>query len=133
MPGADSRFSDGWFYPGDVGSLSPDGVLSIAGRADNVVNFGGVKTTLEFVETELSRAPAVKDLAAVATIGGQGVKRVVAFVVAAGGWSEEAFLQYCRAHVDKAFWPAKLVMLTGLPLLPNGKIDRQRLATLIPS
>lgn len=131
--GADSPFSDGWFYPGDVGTLSAKRVLSIAGRKDNVVSFGGVKTTLESVETQLARAPGVGDLAAIAIAGENEVNSVAAFVVAGGGWSETAFWDDCRARLDKALWPAKLVMLAELPRLTNGKIDRRKLASLVPA
>ena len=38
-----SVFRDGWFYPGDLGTLSADGLLVIAGREQAVLNLGGDK------------------------------------------------------------------------------------------
>ncbi len=32
---------DQWFYPGDIGSLTTDGVLCLAGRSSDVINRGG--------------------------------------------------------------------------------------------
>src|SRR5262249_51118036 len=55
----DVSFDGKWFYPGDLGILSADGVLSIMGRQDNLVNLGGVKTTIEAIEAELLAAPGV--------------------------------------------------------------------------
>src|SRR5262249_33960839 len=39
----DKSFRDGWFYPGDLGVLGLDGMLTIEGRTDEVMNFGGEK------------------------------------------------------------------------------------------
>src|SRR5262249_7763794 len=36
-------FRDGWFYPGDIGSLNSDGLLAVAGREQAVLNLGGDK------------------------------------------------------------------------------------------
>ena len=121
-----SHFKDGWFYPGDIGSVS-SGVLSIAGRKDHVVSFGGVKTTLETVEAQLMHAPAVKEIAVVPVSGATEVKKVQAFIVPAEGWSEKAFWDYCHAKVENTFWPVKIAVLASLPRVASGKVDRQRL------
>jgi len=36
-------FRNGWFHPGDLGRMLPDGLLCVAGRIDEVMNLGGVK------------------------------------------------------------------------------------------
>ena len=36
-------FRGGWFYPGDMGVLSPEKVIHLKGRADDIINFDGVK------------------------------------------------------------------------------------------
>mgnify|MGYP003353367339 CR=1 FL=1 len=38
-----AAFRDGWFYPGDLGTLTDDGRLRLAGRSSEIVNAGGVK------------------------------------------------------------------------------------------
>ena len=50
--GDDPHFEDGWFYPGDIATLSPDRMLTILGRNDNVVNLGGVEivAALQFLQ-----------------------------------------------------------------------------------
>lgn len=43
-PDATARaFKDGWFYPGDLGFIRPDGGLTLTGRESEVLNAGGVK------------------------------------------------------------------------------------------
>ncbi len=39
-----------WYYPGDIGRLTDNGVLCIAGRREDVLNRGGVKLATTDVE-----------------------------------------------------------------------------------
>lgn len=56
----DAVKGDGWFYPGDIGRLDPDGPLIVTGRADEVINCGGVKFTPEIVEENIRRHPKLR-------------------------------------------------------------------------
>ena len=38
-------FRDGWFYPGDIGSLNVEGLLIVTGRQQAVLNIGGDKVS----------------------------------------------------------------------------------------
>jgi acyl-coenzyme A synthetase/AMP-(fatty) acid ligase len=129
--GTDAHFDGEWFYPGDLGSLSPDGLLSIAGRQDNVVNLGGIKASLEAIEEKLRAAPAIADVAAIPAPDEAGINRVVALIVPGEAWSEPAFWNYCRANVDRNFWPVRIVLAKDLPHGPSGKIDRRLLPSLV--
>jgi acyl-coenzyme A synthetase/AMP-(fatty) acid ligase len=60
-PGAaPSRFRDGWFYPGDVGKVTSDGLVFVEGRADDIVNLGGHKYALPLIDAGLESHPAVR-------------------------------------------------------------------------
>ena len=52
-------FRDGWFYPGDVGTLNADNLLVIAGREQAVLNLGGDKISPEAIELVLSQFKGV--------------------------------------------------------------------------
>jgi enterobactin synthetase component F len=118
-------------YSGDQGLVSPDGLLSIFGRDSNVVNLGGPKTTLEAIETRYADAPGVAAVAAMVAADTMGVSRLVAFVVPSEGWSEPEFWQYCRMKVAPEFCPKRLVVVPSLPRVATGKVDRQKLPTLL--
>ena len=124
-------FAADTFYPGDQGYVAPNRMLSIFGRDNNVVNLGGVKTTIEQIDAHLSGAPGVAELATVLIDDGIGIKRTVAFVVPAAEWSERAFWDWCHRHVAREFWPFKLVASQRLPRGATGKVDRQRLSHLL--
>jgi len=126
----DAYFDGEWFYPGDFGQVSSQGLLSISARQDGLINVGGVKTSFESIEAKLHGAPGVKDFAVVSIADDLGVNRIVTLVVPAAGWSEAAFHGYCRGKLERAFWPVKVVTRTEIPRGPSGKIDRQLLPTL---
>ena len=67
-----SYFRDGWYYPGDLGTMDEDGALRVLGRTDDLMNIGGVKYLPSEIETLVLRCEGVSDAAAFA---GQGCAR----------------------------------------------------------
>lgn len=125
-----SSFEGDWFYPGDIGSLGADGLLSVLGRENNLINIGGYKTTLEAIEAEMSSAPGVSDMAAMAIPDGLGVSRVAVAIVPKNTWSEKAFWAYAHGILTPAFRPIRILPTKAIPRSQNGKIDRRALADL---
>jgi acyl-coenzyme A synthetase/AMP-(fatty) acid ligase len=123
-------FVDGWFRPGDIGCVSADNRVRILGRADNTVNLGGAKTTLEAIDQQLSAAPGVRELAVVTSPDVHGVPRIICAVVPTDSWAEERFFSFCREQVRPSYWPTRIEVLQKLPRTSSGKIDRTQLATL---
>ena len=83
-------FKDGWFYPGDVGFLSEDGVLVLGGRASEVMNFGGTKVSPEKVESAALATAGVTDAAAFVMAGPHGMPVLWVAVKTGPGFSEVA-------------------------------------------
>ena len=46
-------FKDGYFYPGDLGIISPDGRLALQGRVTEVINISGIKVPAGPIEETL--------------------------------------------------------------------------------
>jgi acyl-coenzyme A synthetase/AMP-(fatty) acid ligase len=65
-----------WFYPGDIGWLTADGVLCIAGRKDEVLNRGGVKLSMTDFEDFFRSCPGVTDAGVCSVIGALGFEEV---------------------------------------------------------
>ena len=82
-----ARFSaDGWFVTDDVGHVTHDAdgpLLEVLGRADAVINTGGVKVDPVAVETLLRAHPAVTDAVVVGIPDAEWGERAVAVVVPA--------------------------------------------------
>ena len=124
-------FDGGAFYTNDLGSVAPDGRVTLQGRSSNVVNLGGDKATIERIELHYAKAPGITDLAAVPVRDGFGITRLVAIVVPNDQWSEQKAWEHFRANLPRNFWPTKLIVVLGLPRGGNGKVDRARLEPLI--
>jgi acyl-coenzyme A synthetase/AMP-(fatty) acid ligase len=56
---------DGWFYPGDIGYIDDEGLLVVTGRADEVINIGGVKFAPEIIEDRIKAYQGLDDAAVV--------------------------------------------------------------------
>ncbi len=122
-------FPGGWFRPGDLGSLSLDGVLTIAGRADDVVNLGGVKTNFEAIEKTAMDCPGVIDAGACALADADGVQR--AFVAVSSGPGFDA--PTLRRRLSDSAEGARIgvVVLDAIPRNGAGKILRGELTDLV--
>lgn len=116
------------FFPGDVGSINKGGHLIIHGRADNVINIGGTKTTFELLEQMLLAAPGVRDCGVVCQRDQLGINRITAVLVLDPFWDQGKFLSHCEANIIRDFLPTKFVLATQIPRNRNNKIDREALA-----
>jgi fatty-acyl-CoA synthase len=119
-------FRQGWFYPGDQGTLSAEGLLVITGRQHAVLNLGGDKISAEAIELVLTQLPGVLEAAAVAVPNVNGVNEVWAVVVAGEQIDEPTLRAYCETRLSHQFAPVKYVFAKSLPHNENGKLDRRR-------
>lgn len=84
-PGASAaHFRDGWFYPGDLGVLGRDNVLTIVGRDSDVVNVEGHKILLSEIEDCLASVPGVDAVSCFELAGRNGRVQIAACVILSG-------------------------------------------------
>ncbi len=121
--GAQGR--DHWFEPGDRAVLYEDGLLAIAGRSSEVLNFGGMKLSAVEVESKLSAIDAVIDAAMVAIPGQFGDLPSIA-IVAKPSFERDRLIKDVRACLPKGVG-CPLVLVASIPRNEMGKIDRRRL------
>lgn len=120
---------DGWFRTADLGRIGEDGRLSLHGRADDTVVSGGVNVPVGAVAAGLRSHPAVRAAEVVGVPDEEWGEVVVA--VADTDLTLEQLRDRVAEDLPRTFAPRRLVRVTALPLLPNGKVDRlavQRLA-----
>jgi len=132
-PTEDVVFDDPWFTTSDLGQISDDGMLTVLGRADDVVVTGGVNVPLSAVESAVADHPAVSEVACTAVEDAEWGQRVVAVVVPKES-AHGPTLESVRAHVARrspaSYAPRQLVVVEALPNLPSGKVDRVALEEL---
>jgi acyl-CoA synthetase (AMP-forming)/AMP-acid ligase II len=124
-------FRSGWFYPGDLGSLTADNLLIISGRMNDVLNIGGGKSTVEKVESFLSSFSAVGEVAVFVETNALGIDELWAAVVWRDRPDAENLREYCRQRMPPHFIPAHIVTLDALPVGATGKVDRLQLKQML--
>jgi amino acid adenylation domain-containing protein len=121
------------YRTGDMVRWLDDGQLHFVGRNDSQVKVRGQRTELGEIEAALVAQPEVASAAAhyQATAGGT----ITGFVTARQGCSLDpaALRDKLRHRLAPAAVPTTIVILPNLPLLSNGKVDRNALAGLVPN
>lgn len=129
------------YRTGDLVRELEDGQLEFLGRADHQVKIRGFRVEPGEIESVLRRQPEVLEAVVVAHERQPGDRRLVAYVVPdptpAGQDSEKPaspraglvgdLRRYLADRLPSHMVPALFVVLPGLPVSPNGKLDRQAL------
>ena len=121
-----SPFRDGWFYSGDVGSVSPDGIMSITGRVSEFINSGGVKISPHVIEDVLLTLSEVTEAAAFGVPDDMGLDQIWAAIVATTPIDAGRLNALCQQRLA-ASAPKFILQIKGLPRNQNGKVRREEL------
>lgn len=131
----DARTADGWLLTGDLGQIDADGLLTVHGRADDVIVTGGEKVWPEAVEAVLRRLPAVGEVAVIGRPDPEWGEVAVAVVEVAPGQAAPR-LEALRAVVKESLpsWcaPRAVELVEALPRTPSGKVRRAGLRSPAP-
>jgi amino acid adenylation domain-containing protein len=117
------------YRTGDMGRMLPNGSIEFAGRKDFQIKLRGFRIELEEIETVLSQHPAVRGTVVLARDSGSSEKQLVAYVVPKKSLqpSIDDLGNFLKMKLPRYMVPAAFVLLDGLPLMPNGKVDRKAL------
>lgn len=121
----------GEFVSSDLGRLDDAGVLTVLGRADDVILSGGVNVPAQSVEQVLAGHPAVAEVTVVGRPDPEWGEAVVAVVVPAGPVALGELRTLAAEALGKAWAPRYLVTVDAFPSLPSGKVDREALRALV--
>lgn len=126
----DPKDGSGWLRTGDVGEITPDGLLHVHGRADDVIVTGGEKVWPERVEAVLRALPGVADVAVVGRPDPEWGQQVVAVIEPVPAGSAPT-LAAARDAVKQVLppWcaPRTVEVVATLPRTPSGKVRRRGL------
>ncbi len=127
---SDNEEASRFFRTGDFVRLRPDRALQFLGRRDQQVKIRGFRVELGEIEAALSNHPQVRELAVEPTGEDLMQRRLQAFVVATDDArvSAEELEEYLRNLLPQYMLPI-VSIIAALPRLPNGKVDRRKLAT----
>ena len=132
-PGSEKFFRDGWFYPGDIGAVTADGLLIITGRSKNIIDLGGDKINPEVIESVLLSCPGVVQAVAIGHANALGIEQVWAAVETRAEVDPESIRAHCARRLAPELVPAKVTRVAAMPRNVGGKIDRDEVRKLLGS
>jgi amino acid adenylation domain-containing protein len=117
------------YKTGDLARYRSDGAIEFLGRLDHQVKIRGMRMELGEVEAALCQHPAVREAVILAQEITVGNKSLVAYVVSKQEPlpTGDELRNYLRERLPEYMVPAAFVILTELPLLSNGKLNRKAL------
>lgn len=121
---ADARM----YRTGDLGRWLWSGDIEHLGRLDFQIKVRGHRIEPGEIETQLSRHPGVAQALVIAREDTPGDVRLVAYIVPRQAMPSNAVLrEHARHCLPDHMQPQHYVELAGIPLLANGKVNRQAL------
>ena len=117
------------YRTGDMARYRLDGNVDFLGRVDHQVKIRGFRIELGEIEAALGQYPGVREAVVLAREETPGERRLVAYVVAEkeSSLAIDDLRRFLKQKLPEYMMPAALVTLEAMPLMPNGKIDRQAL------
>jgi acyl-CoA synthetase (AMP-forming)/AMP-acid ligase II len=121
--------ADGWLHTGDIGSLDPDGNLTITDRLKDMYICGGFNVYPAEVEHVLARLGGVAESAVIGVADARLGEVGKAYVVARPGHALETadVLAFCRERLANYKVPRQVEFRGGLPRNPAGKVLKRLL------
>ncbi|WP_430332905.1 long-chain fatty acid--CoA ligase [Rhodococcus sp. ACT016] len=126
---APDKFRDGWLRTGDVGSITPDGYLSLSDRTKDIIKSGGEWISSVDLENAVMGHPAVAEAAVIGIPDEKWDERPLVAVVLREG-SDTTLDQVRDFLADKvAKWqlPENWAVIGEVPKTSVGKFDKKRL------
>ncbi|MGB6071296.1 MAG: amino acid adenylation domain-containing protein, partial [Rhodococcus sp. (in: high G+C Gram-positive bacteria)] len=117
------------YRTGDLVRWNADGELEYLGRTDFQVKLRGLRIELGEIEAALTAHPSVDQAVVLVRQTPSSGEILVGYLVPAAGATidTDTVTAAVAASVPEYMVPAGLVVLDGLPLGPNGKLDRRAL------
>jgi fatty-acyl-CoA synthase len=124
---ADKFSADGWLKTGDVGTISPDGFLTLTDRAKDVIKSGGEWISSVDLENALMSHPDVAEAAVVAVPDEKWGERPLATVVLKEGATAdfETLRAFLAEKVAKWQLPERWTIVPTVPKTSVGKFDKK--------
>ena len=109
--------------------LTGDQHFRLGGRAADLVNIAGKRSSISYLNHQLLAVPGVQDGSFLMEENGEAVPRLKALAVAPGLTAED-IVQALRARLDPAFLPRPLLLVERLPRNALGKLQRAEVLAL---
>jgi amino acid adenylation domain-containing protein len=118
------------YRTGDLVRYLPDGSLELLGRLDHQVKIRGFRIEPEEIEAVIAEYAGVRQAVVVVRETDAHEPNLVAFLVpvSSAHLDADGLKRFLVARLPGAMVPSSFVVLERLPLMPNGKVDRNALS-----
>jgi fatty-acyl-CoA synthase len=121
------KFRDGWLRTGDVGTISPDGFLTLSDRSKDMIKSGGEWISSVDLENLVMAHPAVAEAAVIGVPDDKWDERPMVSVVVREGASVTAaeLREFLVGKVARWQLPERWTFLPEVPKTSTGKFDKK--------
>jgi acyl-CoA synthetase (AMP-forming)/AMP-acid ligase II len=121
-----SAFVDGWYCTGDLGFISKDGAMRLAGRLKDEINRAGHKVQPTEIDALIESHPAVAEACVFGIDDAASGEIVAAAVRLVPGQhiSVDALRQWCGTRVHREAVPERWFVVDEIQKNQRGKLDR---------
>lgn len=120
---------DGWFHTGDLGKVDEEGYVYIVDRKKDMLLIGGYNVYPREVEEVLCQHPGVLEAAVVGKNDEVHGEIPIAYVIPKQNEQVTAkeLILFCRKQLANYKCPRKVHLVSELPRIGTGKIDKKQL------
>lgn len=127
-----SIMKNGYIFTNDLGYIDQSGMVYVMGRADDVINYRGIKISPEEIEGPMRKYPGVLDCACIPEEDAMCGQVPKLFVVMESDREKNTsdLLTYLSLWLEENKLPKRIQYIDEIPRTSNGKILRKELAKL---
>lgn len=125
----EQTMADGFVYTKDLGYIGEDGYVYVLGRADDIINYKGIKIAPEEIEETVRTYKRIVDCACVPKPdpdAGQ-VPKLFISVKNPDKFDRKEFYAFLGEALDKNKMPKEIEIVDEIPRASNGKLQRAKL------
>jgi acyl-coenzyme A synthetase/AMP-(fatty) acid ligase len=123
----EARLEGDWFLTGDLGAMDESGAIAYHGRADDLMNAGGVRVSPAEVEAALGAFPGIGAVAVTDVALKDQVRVIACFYTAEAEIEADRLEAFAAERLARWKQPRLYIRTEALPTGPNGKLARRRL------
>ncbi|KAA9105920.1 long-chain-fatty-acid--CoA ligase [Microbacterium rhizomatis] len=125
------RFGDGWLRTGDIGTVDPEGWVTLVDRAKDMIKSGGEWISSVDLEQAIQEHPDVIEVVVVGRPDTRWTERPHAFVVVARALDHASLREFLVQRVPKWWVPDTFDEVASIPRTTTGKHDKKALRALL--
>ena len=120
------------FKTGDLARYRSNGQIEFLGRVDDQIKVRGYRIEVGEIEAALAQHSGIKESVVTAQTDRSGDFKLVAYWIGASAQTPAAteLRQFLASKLPGFMVPSSFIRLEKLPLNPNGKVDRSKLASV---